>query len=363
MSILVDRKTKVICQGITGKAGAFHTAGCLAYGTKMVGGVSPGKGGTRSEHGLPVFSTCHDAVDATGADATMIFVPAAFAADAAMEAADAGIGLIVLITEGVPTLDMVRLRHYLDEKGVLLIGPNCPGIITPGQCKIGIMPGYIHKAATGRVPAAGIISRSGTLTYEAVWQCTTRGIAQSTCVGIGGDPVKGVNFIELLQMFEDDPATDAIVMIGEIGGTDEEEAARFIRDHVSKPVVAFIAGRTAPPGKRMGHAGAIISGGEGTADSKVAALKKAGVTTAESPARIGEALESLLAKRKAHGAAKKKSAAAGARSAKPRSGTPKAKRTHSRSTARRKGRGSKSAKKSSAAIRGKGKGMARKAAR
>jgi len=294
MSILVDGDTKVICQGITGKAGAFHTAACLEYGTKMVGGVSPGKGGTRSEHDLPVFNTCHDAVAATGADVSMIFVPAPFAADALMEAADAGCSLAVLITEGVPTLDMIRARHYVDEHGTLLIGPNCPGIITPDQCKIGIMPGYIHKARSNGTKAVGIISRSGTLTYEAVWQCTTRGIAQSTCVGIGGDPVKGVNFIELLEKFEQDDETDAIIMIGEIGGTDEEEAARYIERHVSKPVVAFIAGQTAPPGKRMGHAGAIISGGEGTAASKVAALKEAGVAIAESPATIGETVASLL---------------------------------------------------------------------
>ena len=294
MSILIDRETTVICQGITGKAGAFHTKGCLEYGTKMVGGVSPGKGGTKSEHGLPVFETCHDAVAATGADVSMIFVPAAFAADAAMEAADAGCSLIVLITEGIPTLDMVRVRQFLDEKGTLLIGPNCPGIITPGQCKVGIMPGYIHRPRVRGAKTVGVISRSGTLTYEAVWQCTTRGLAQSTCIGIGGDPVKGLNFIELLERFEKDAETDAIVMIGEIGGTDEEQAAKYIEHHVTKPVVAFIAGQTAPPGKRMGHAGAIISGGEGTARSKIAALKEAGVVVADSPAKIGETVASLL---------------------------------------------------------------------
>jgi len=294
MSILVNAETTVICQGITGKAGAFHTAGCLEYGTKMVGGVSPGKGGTKSEHGLPVFENCHDAVAATGADVSMIFVPAPFAADAAMEAADAGCSLVVLITEGVPTLDMVKARQYMDEKGVLLIGPNCPGIITPGECKVGIMPGYIHKPVEAGAKSVGIISRSGTLTYEAVWQCTTRGICQTTCIGIGGDPVKGLNFIELLQMFENDDQTDAIIMIGEIGGTDEEEAAKFIERHVGKPVVAFIAGQTAPPGKRMGHAGAIISGGEGTAASKIAALNNAGVVVADSPATIGSALAELL---------------------------------------------------------------------
>ncbi len=294
MSILVNRETAVICQGITGKAGAFHTAACLEYGTKMVGGVTPGKGGTHSEHGLPVFNTCHDAVAATGADVSMIFVPAAFAADAAMEAADAGCSLVVLITEGIPTLDMVRVRHFLEEKRTLLIGPNCPGIITPGQCKIGIMPGYIHKAPQPGKRSVGLISRSGTLTYEAVWQCTTRGIAQSTCIGIGGDPVKGLNFIELLDLSEKDRETDAIILIGEIGGTDEEEAAKHIERHVNKPVVAFIAGQTAPPGKRMGHAGAIISGGEGTAASKIAALKSAGVTVVDSPAKIGETAAALL---------------------------------------------------------------------
>ena len=294
MSILVNKETRVICQGITGKAGAFHTAGCLAYGTQMVGGVTPGKGGTKSEHGLPIFDSCHAAVRETGADATMVFVPAPFAADAAMEAADAGIRLVVLITEGIPTLDMVRLRKFLDDRGVNLIGPNCPGIITPGECKIGIMPGYIHRPADGKSRNVGIISRSGTLTYEAVWQCTTREISQSTCVGIGGDPVKGLNFIELLGMFQNDPATHAIVMIGEIGGTDEEQAAAFIKSNVTKPVAAFIAGRTAPPGRRMGHAGAIISGGEGTAESKIAALKAAGIAVADSPADIGATLTQIM---------------------------------------------------------------------
>ncbi|MEE9295373.1 MAG: succinate--CoA ligase subunit alpha [Phycisphaerae bacterium] len=294
MSILVDRETKVICQGITGKAGAFHTAQCLEYGTQIVGGVTPGKAGTRSEHGLPIFDNCRDAVAATGADVTMVFVPAPFAADAAMEAADGGASLVVLITEGVPTLDMVRARKYLDDKGTLLIGPNCPGIITPGQCKIGIMPGYIHKPSDNGSKTVGLISRSGTLTYEAVWQCSSRGMSQSTCIGIGGDPVKGLNFNELLKMFEEDQDTDGMVMIGEIGGTDEEQAAEFISHHVTKPVVAFIAGRTAPPGKRMGHAGAIISGSEGTADSKIAALRDAGVTVAESPATIGEEMAKLL---------------------------------------------------------------------
>lgn len=294
MSILVDKQTRLICQGITGKAGAFHTAQCLEYGTQIVGGCTPGKGGTKSEHGLPVFDTCHAAVDATGADATMIFVPAPAAAEAAMEAANAGIKLVVLITEGIPTLDMVKARKYLDDQGTLLIGPNCPGIITPGQCKVGIMPGYIHKAPTPGSRNVGIISRSGTLTYEAVWQCSERGFAQTTCVGIGGDPVKGLNFIELLDLFEADPQTHAIVMIGEIGGTDEEKAAAHIRARIRKPVIAFIAGQTAPPGRRMGHAGAIISGGEGTAKSKIAALREAGVTVSDSPATIGEAVAKVL---------------------------------------------------------------------
>ena len=290
MSILIDRNTKLICQGITGTAGAFHTRQCMDYGTQVVGGVTPGKGGQKSEHGLPIFNTVSQAVRATGADATMIFVPAPFAADAAMEAAAAGIRVVVLITEGVPTLDMVRARKFLEDKGAHLIGPNCPGVITPGQCKIGIMPGYIHKPSHNGDKAVGIISRSGTLTYEAVWQCSTRDIAQSTCVGIGGDPVKGLNFIELLEMFEADDNTDAMIMIGEIGGTDEEAAAAYIKEHVRKPVVAFIAGQTAPPGKRMGHAGAIISGGSGDAQSKIAALKEAGIAVANSPADIGETL-------------------------------------------------------------------------
>ncbi len=294
MSILVDSDTRVICQGITGKAGSFHTRQCLEYGTKIVGGVTPGKGGTKSEHGLPVFNTVYEAVRETGADVSMIFVPARFAAEAAMEAADAGIRLCVLITEGIPTLDMVRARKYLDDAGTLLVGPNCPGVISPGQCKIGIMPGYIHLPPAKATKSVGIISRSGTLTYEAVWQCTQRSIGQTTCVGIGGDPVKGLNFIELLEMFENDPQTDGIVLIGEIGGTDEEQAAAYIREHVSKPVVAFIAGRTAPPGRRMGHAGAIISGGEGTADSKIAALREAGVSVSESPATIGETMAAAL---------------------------------------------------------------------
>jgi succinyl-CoA synthetase alpha subunit len=294
MSILVDKNTRLICQGITGKAGAFHTRQCLDYGTQVVGGCTPGKGGTRSEHGLPVFDTVHEAVAKTGANATMIFVPAGGAAEAAMEASDAGVPLVVLITEGIPTLDMVKARKFLDDRGTRLIGPNCPGIITPGACKIGIMPGYIHQPPGADTRNVGIISRSGTLTYEAVWQCSQRGLAQTTCVGIGGDPVKGLNFIELLDLFAADPQTHAIVMIGEIGGTDEEQAAAHIHAHVRKPVVAFIAGQTAPPGKRMGHAGAIISGGEGTAQSKIAALRAAGITVCDSPATIGETVARVL---------------------------------------------------------------------
>jgi succinyl-CoA synthetase alpha subunit len=297
MSILVGKDTAVICQGITGAAGAFHTKGCLEYGTKMVGGVTPGKGGRKDANGLPIFDTVTQAVAATGANATMIFVPPAGAADAIMEAADAGIATIVAITEGVPVLDMVKVKAYLSEKPKsVLIGPNCPGVITPGECKIGIMPGYIHtpadKASTGK--RVGIISRSGTLTYEAVWQCSSRGIGQTTCVGIGGDPVKGLNFIELLTMFAEDPQTDGIICIGEIGGGDEEAAAAFVKKHVRKPVAAFIAGRTAPPGRRMGHAGAIISGGQGDAQSKIAALRAAGIAVAESPADMGKAMAHAL---------------------------------------------------------------------
>jgi succinyl-CoA synthetase alpha subunit len=294
MSILVDKNTRVICQGITGKAGAFHTKQCLEYGTNIVGGVTPGKGGTKSEHGLPVFNTVYEAVAETGADASLLFVPPAFAGAATMEAADAGIKTCVLITEGIPTLDMVKTRKYLDDHGVNLVGPNCPGIITPGECKIGIMPGYIHKPVGKGTKNVGVISRSGTLTYEAVWQCTERGYAQTTCIGIGGDPVKGLNFIELLDLFEADPDTHAMMMIGEIGGTDEEQAAAHIRTKISKPVVAFIAGQTAPPGKRMGHAGAIISGGEGTAQSKIAALKEAGIAVSDSPATLGETMARVL---------------------------------------------------------------------
>ena len=311
MSILVDGSTKVICQGITGSSGAFHTKGCLEYGTKMVGGVTPGKGGTKDENGLPVFNTVAEAVKGTGATATMIFVPPPFAGDAILEAAAAGLSVICAITEGVPTQDMIKVKAALrDYPKANLIGPNCPGIITPGKksqnaghahgyvngCKIGIMPGYIHTAkadaSTGK--AVGIISRSGTLTYEAVWQTSTLGLGQSTCVGIGGDPVKGLNFIELLAMFEKDSETDGVVMIGEIGGSAEEDAAAFIKANVKKPVVGFIAGQTAPKGKRMGHAGAIIAGGKGTAAEKIAAFRAAGVTVAPHPAELGITMQRAL---------------------------------------------------------------------
>lgn len=293
MSILVNKHTRLICQGITGKAGAFHSEQCKAYGTNLVGGVTPGRGG-ETALGLPVFDTCAEAVQATGANATMIFVPAGGAADAIMEAADAGIGVIVAITEGTPVIDMARAVAYLKahHPDVRLIGPNCPGVITPGACKIGIMPGYIHKP--GRV---GVVSRSGTLTYEAVWQLTNLGIGQSTCVGIGGDPVNGTSFVDTLALFEADPDTDAVLMMGEIGGNAEEQAAEFkASGKFTKPMAAFIAGQTAPPGKRMGHAGAIISGGSGKAVDKIAALEKAGILVAKSPADMGTSLKAALGK-------------------------------------------------------------------
>jgi len=288
MSILVDKQTRVICQGFTGKQGTFHSEQAITYGTNLVGGVTPGKGGARHLD-RPVFDTVHDAVRATGADATMIYVPAAYAADAILEAADAGIRIIVCITEGIPVLDMLRVKAALAGHPAILIGPNCPGIITPGACKIGIMPGSIHTP--GRV---GIVSRSGTLTYEAVFQVTNAGLGQSTCIGIGGDPIHGLDFVACLALFEQDPGTDGVILVGEIGGTGEEAAAEYIAGHMSKPVVAYIAGVTAPAGKRMGHAGAIVTGGKGTAAGKFAALEAAGVVTVRSPARMGSRMAELL---------------------------------------------------------------------
>jgi succinyl-CoA synthetase alpha subunit len=284
MSILVDHNTRVICQGITGKVGEFHTRGCLEYGTRMVGGVTPGKGGETIAD-LPVFNTVAEARDATGANATMIFVPPPFAADAILEAVAAEMELVIAVTEGIPVLDMARVLPAVENSKSRLVGPNCPGVITPGQCKIGIMPGYIHTPGN-----VGVMSRSGTLTYEAVWQLTQLGHGQSTCVGLGGDPLVGSSFIDILELFEQDDDTHAILMMGEIGGSAEEEAAAYVKKHVTKPVAAFIAGRTAPPGKRMGHAGAIISGGKGTAEAKLEALRDAGIEIAETPADMGTAM-------------------------------------------------------------------------
>ncbi|NLS43806.1 succinate--CoA ligase subunit alpha [BEV proteobacterium] len=290
MSILIDKHTKVICQGFTGSQGTFHSEQALAYGAKLVGGVTPGKGGTK-HLGLPVFNTVRKAVEATGATTSVVYVPAPFCKDSILEAIDAGIELVICITEGIPPLDMLTVKVKLEQSDVRMIGPNCPGVITPGECKIGIMPGHIHKP--GKV---GIVSRSGTLTYEAVKQTTDTGLGQSSCVGIGGDPIPGSNFIDILALFEQDPQTEAIVMIGEIGGTAEEEAAAYIKAHVTKPVVGYIAGVTAPKGKRMGHAGAIIAGGKGTADDKFAALEAAGVKTVRSLADIGDAVKAVLAR-------------------------------------------------------------------
>jgi len=288
MSILVDRNTRLIVQGFTGKEGTFHAQQCLEYGTNLVGGVTPGKGGT-THLGRPVFNTVADAVRSTGANTSLIFVPPAFAADAIMEAADCKLAVIVCITEGIPTLDMVKVRRYLQDKSSRLVGPNCPGVISPGKAKVGIMPGFVHRPGT-----VGVVSRSGTLTYEAVDQITRTGLGQSTCLGIGGDPIIGTDFVDVLRLFNDDPETEAVVMIGEIGGTAEEQAAEYIRREFKKPVVGFIAGQTAPPGKRMGHAGAIIAGGKGTAAEKTAVLKKAGVFICRSPAEIGDrVLEAL----------------------------------------------------------------------
>ncbi len=296
MAVLVNKNTRVVVQGITGSAGAFHAKQCLDYGTQVVAGVTPGRGGETFEGKVPVFHTVRDAVAKTGADASVIFVPPPGAADAILEAADAGVKLIICITEGIPVVDMLRARRTLEGrlgKDLWLVGPNCPGVITPGECKIGIMPGHIHRPGS-----VGIVSRSGTLTYEAVGQTTAVGLGQSTCIGIGGDPVNGMDFVDALTLFNADPATESIVMIGEIGGGAEERAAAYIKANVKKPVVAFIAGRTAPPGKRMGHAGAVISGGKGTAKDKIAALEAAGVRIAPSPAQMGEALKALLAERR-----------------------------------------------------------------
>ena len=291
MSILVDKDTKVVVQGITGSEGSFHARACMEYGTKIVAGVTPGKGGQKFDDKIPVFNTVEDAVKETGANTSLIFVPPPFAADAIMEAADSGVKLIVCITEGIPVVDMIKAKKYVDVKGVRLIGPNCPGVISPGKAKVGIMPGYIHKEGS-----IGVISRSGTLTYEAVSQICEVGYGQSTCVGIGGDPIIGSTFVDILKLFKEDEQTEAVVMIGEIGGTAEEEAAEFIKNEFDKPVVAFIAGQTAPPGKRMGHAGAIIAGGKGTAAEKIKALESAGVKVAKSPAEIGKTLYDVLTK-------------------------------------------------------------------
>ncbi len=291
MSVLVGNDTRLLVQGITGKSGSFHAKACMDYGTNTVAGVTPGRGGEKFEGKVPVFDTVQEARDETGCNATMIFVPPPFAADSILEAVDSGIELVICITEGIPVLDMMRVRRYMQNYESRLIGPNCPGIITPGQCKIGIMPGYIHQPGT-----VGVVSRSGTLTYEAVWQLSSRGYGQSTCIGIGGDPINGTSQTDAVRLFNEDPDTEAIIMIGEIGGTAEEEAAAYIKEHVKKPVAAFIAGTTAPPGRRMGHAGAIVSGGKGDAASKIAALKDAGIAVSATPAEMGETLASIYKK-------------------------------------------------------------------
>jgi succinyl-CoA synthetase alpha subunit len=341
MSILVDRKTKVLVQGITGSAGSFHARQMMAYGTALVAGVTPGRGGSHFEDEVPVFDTVADAVRKTGATASAIFVPPVGAADAIVEAAEAGMALVVAITEGIPILDMVRVKRALESRpGTRLIGPNCPGVITPDQCKIGIMPGHIHKP--GRV---GVVSRSGTLTYEAVKQLTDLGLGQSTAVGIGGDPVHGTDFIDVLRLFEEDPATDAVIMIGEIGGSEEEKAAAFVRDHMRKPVVGFIAGRTAPPGKRMGHAGAVISGGSGTASAKIEAMRQAGITVVEGPHLLGQAMKDVLARRPA---------------ARPRGGDRRRKAGERRGSADRRGGVARTARKAPPRKGGKGRDKARR---
>jgi succinyl-CoA synthetase alpha subunit len=342
VSVLVDRNTRVVVQGITGSAGSFHAEQMLEYGTRVVAGVTPNRGGTKFHGAVPIFHTVQAAVKETGADAAAIFVPPPFAADAVIEAAESGVALIVCITEGIPVLDMVRVRRFVESTGrSRLIGPNCPGVITPGECKIGIMPGHIHRP--GRI---GVVSRSGTLTYEAVKQLTDLGLGQSTAVGIGGDPVHGTDFVDVLKEFEKDPATEAVIMIGEIGGTEEENGAAWIRDHMTKPVVGFIAGRTAPPGKRMGHAGAVISGGSGTAEAKIAAMREAGITVVEGPHLLGKAMKDALSR----GSRPKPKAASGKRP--PQAGPPPAPKGQATPAAAPSQRGGKGARKAAKGERG-----------